>query len=55
MLTAPVFRSKSSDSELHLKLKRWFKFYNNHLPHQGLEDMTPDEVYFGGCPVAEAA
>jgi len=54
MYTAPVFRSKLSDSEIRLMLKRWFKFYNSQRPHQGLENMTPDEVYLGGCPEAEA-
>jgi transposase InsO family protein len=33
----------------------WFEFYNSQRPHQGLDDMTPDEVYFGSGLIAEAA
>lgn len=35
---------------------QWFKLYNSQRPHQGLDDMTPDEVYFGlPHPLAQAA
>jgi putative transposase len=44
-----------SGSELRAGLMGWFKYYNSLRPHQGLEDKTPDEVYFSGCSVAEAA
>jgi len=44
-----------SGSELRRGLRRWFKFYNNRRPHQGLDAMTPDEVYFGSGLIAEAA
>jgi putative transposase len=42
-------------SELRCGLMQWFKFYNNQRPHQGLDDMTPDEVYFGCSSIAKAA
>ena len=42
-----------SGSGLRLGLKDWFESYNADRPHQGLNDRTPDEVYFGiksaGC------
>ena len=44
-----------SGSELRCGLMRWFEFYNSQRPHQGLDDMTPDEVYFGYSSIAEAA
>ncbi len=34
-------------SQLRCGLMQWFKFYNSQRSHQGLDDMTPDEVYFG--------
>jgi len=43
-------------SELRRGLMHWFEFYNSQRPHQGLDDMTPDEVYFGlPHPFAQAA
>ena len=36
-----------SGSGLRLGLKDWFESYNADRPHQGLNDRTPDEVYFG--------
>ena len=42
-------------SELRTGLMQWFKFYNSQRPHQGLDDMTPDEVYFGCSSMDEAA
>ena len=32
---------------LHAGLKQWFEFYNFERFHQGLDNRTPDEVYFG--------
>lgn len=32
--------------EVQRGLKRYFEFYNEHRPHQGLEYRTPAEVYF---------
>ena len=45
----------NTGSELRRGLMSWFKFYNNQRPHQGLDDQTPDEVYFGSGLIAEAA
>ncbi len=42
-------------SQLRSGLLQWFKFYNRQRPHQGLEDNTPDEVYFGYCAMPQAA
>ena len=42
-------------SQLRGGLTHWFEYYNNQRAHQGLDDMTPDEVYFGCCSIAEAA
>lgn len=43
-------------SQLHAGLKWWFEYYNSERSHQGLDSMTPDEVYFGlAHPFAEAA
>ena len=33
--------------ELREGLAQWFSFYNGKRFHQGLDNMTPDEVYFG--------
>jgi putative transposase len=44
-----------SGIELRRGLTGWFEFYNNQRPHQGLDDQTPDEVYFGSGLIAEAA
>lgn len=33
-------------TQLRQGLKRWFEFYNQERPHQGLADYTPNEVYF---------
>ncbi len=33
----------------------WIDFYNRIRPHQGLEDLTPDTVYFGAAPMKKAA
>ena len=43
-------------AQLRTGLSQWFEFYNSERPHQGLDEHTPDEVYFATClPVAEAA
>jgi putative transposase len=35
--------------DLRRGLGEWFGFYNQERPHQALNNMTPDEVYFGGA------
>jgi putative transposase len=45
-----------SGSQLRAGLKAWFEFYNRERSHQGLDNMTPDEVYFDtDHPLAKAA
>jgi putative transposase len=39
--------SFDTGSQLRAGLKKWFAFYNRERSHQGLDDMTPDEVYYG--------
>ena len=49
-------RSFESGSELRQGLREWFPFYNQERFHQALDNLTPDEVYFGlSHPLAEAA
>jgi putative transposase len=47
---------KAFESGAHLRgdLKRYFAWYNIEQPHQGLDDATPDEVYFSQ-PLIQAA
>ena len=43
-------------TDLKNGLRNWFTFYNRERPHQALDNMTPDEVYYGlPHPFAEAA
>ncbi|XAW61329.1 IS3 family transposase (plasmid) [Halomonas sp. Bachu 37] len=39
---------KAFEDGAHLRqeLRAYFAWYNHHRPHQGLDDGTPDEVYF---------
>lgn len=47
---------KAFENGAHLRedLKRYFAWYNRDRPHQGLDDETPDEVYFDQ-PLTQAA
>jgi putative transposase len=48
--------SFDSGAELRKGLEQWFNFYNCERSHQALDNLTPDEVYFGfSHPVAQAA
>jgi putative transposase len=43
-------------SDLRDGLRYWFNFYNRDRFHQSLDNLTPDEVYYGlSHPFAEAA
>lgn len=49
-------RSFDNGTDLRQGLGRWFEFYNSERSHQALDNLTPDEVYFGlPHPYAEAA
>jgi putative transposase len=43
-------------TQLRQGLSQWFQFYNQERSHQALDNLTPDELYYG-CPhpFAEAA
>jgi len=48
--------SFDNGSQLRQGLQQWFNFYNRERSHQALDDLTPDEVYFGLThPLAQAA
>jgi putative transposase len=48
--------SFDNGSQLRYGLKQWVNFYNRERSHQALDDLTPDEVYFGlPHPLAQAA
>ena len=43
-------------AELRKGLEQWFNFYNRERPHQALDNLTPDEVYFDlPHPLVQAA
>jgi putative transposase len=42
-------------AEAKRRIGVWFDFHNRIRPHQGLEDLTPDAVYFGAAPMKQAA
>jgi len=44
-----------SIAEAKRRIGVWVDFYNRTRPHQGLEDLTPDAVYFGAEPMKKAA
>jgi len=48
--------SFGTGSELRHGLRNWLKFYNKERFHQALDNLTPDEIYYGlPHPFAEAA
>ena len=48
--------SFDNGTQLRQGLQQWFRFYNHERSHQALDNLTPDEVYYGlPHPFAEAA
>jgi putative transposase len=48
--------SFDTGGQLRTGLKQWVEYYNGQRSHQSLDDMTPDEVYYGlAHPLAAAA
>ena len=49
-------RTFANGTSLRLGLKQWIKRYNKERSHQGLNNLTPDEVYYDKpCPFTNAA
>ncbi|MBF0328032.1 MAG: DDE-type integrase/transposase/recombinase, partial [Nitrospirae bacterium] len=48
-------KSYDSIAELRKGLIEYFEFYNGRRRHQGLDDKTPDEVYYGTLPSIKVA
>jgi putative transposase len=48
-------RAYDNVAEARASIRRYFDFYNRKRPHSSLEAGTPDQAYFGGLPMVEAA
>jgi putative transposase len=48
-------RAYNSIPEVRIGLTTWFDRYNKERRHQGLDERTPDEVYWGTLPGAKDA
>jgi putative transposase len=48
-------KAYSSITEARRGLEDYFEFYNNRRRHQGLDDRTPDEVYWTTLPQIQVA
>ncbi len=51
----PAADAYGSVAQANRQIGVWIDFYNRIRPHQGLEDLTPDTVYFGAAPMKKAA
>jgi putative transposase len=49
------FNAYNSMAEAKRQLGVYFEFYNQRRRHQGLDNRTPDEVYWFSCPMTQAA
>jgi putative transposase len=48
--------SFDNGTQLRQGIQQWFDMYNKERSHQALDDMTPDEVYYGlAHPLAKVA
>jgi putative transposase len=48
-------KAYGSISEARLELGNYFEFYNYQRRHQGLDERTPDEVYWTTLPQRRVA
>jgi len=48
-------KAYGSITETRRGLADYFEFYNNRRRHQGLDDRTPDEVYWTTLPQMQVA
>jgi putative transposase len=48
-------RAYDSVAEARSSIGSYFAFYNRKRPHSSLDGRTPDQAYFGGLALAEAA
>ena len=48
-------RAYDSVAEARSSIGSYLAFYNRKRPHSSLDARTPDQAYFQGLPVAEAA
>lgn len=48
-------KAYGSIAEVKKGLKEYFEFYNTRRRHQGLDDRTPDEVYYSTLPSIKVA
>ena len=48
-------KAYDSVAEARQGIDQWMRFYNMNRRHQGLNDQTPDSVYFGGLDMPLAA
>ena len=48
-------RAYDSVAEARSSIGGYFVFYNRKRPHSSLDGRTPNQAYFQGLPVAEAA
>jgi putative transposase len=48
-------RAYDSVGEARGSIGRYLEFYNRKRPHSSLDSRTPDDVYFAGLPLAQAA
>ncbi len=55
-LSTPCYlHAYASVSEAKAGLRRYFDFYNARRPHQSLDGMTPDAIYFNNLPQEQLA
>ena len=48
-------REFNNVKEVRQSLIQWFDWYNRERFHQGLDDLTPDEVYYQYKAIPQAA